>query len=388
MPDAAFDPRHPQIRRDPYPAYAALRGRGSVQHVPSAGTWFVADHRRCLSVLTDARFSAAQGQQLRLRRTPLPATMLSADPPDHQRLRAAASPAMEPRALQVMTPWLESLIAESVGAAVGTLRSGAAVDLVGQVAQPLAVAVLARFLGLPAADLPSFAHWGHAVSVNLDPFADPDASGAAGEAMHVMLQRFADLMHRPVDRHGALTLLARSHADGLVSPSEALAAAGLLVVGGLEPLAGFVTGLLAVLVTGPHAGDRDPARPRSVVEEVLRYDAPIQFMARRALADVDFGGVVIPQGDHVVALLGSANRDAERFERADQLDLARRVNPHLSFGAGPHVCLGAPLVRLLGDLVVRAVPGDVPRLIVREAELTHAVVPRCHSRLVVAAGAP
>jgi cytochrome P450 len=380
----SFDPRDPRVRRDPYPAYAALRERDPVHHVASARTWFVADHRRCRMVLTDSRFSAAQGQDLRARSTPLPATMLSADPPEHSRLRAAASPAFTPAALSAVRGWLEPMVLDAIRGAVDTIRSGHEMDLVGQLAEPLAVRVLGRFLGLGDADLPTFASWGRAVSVNLDPFADPVPGGPAADAMQDMLGCFADLMHRPADEHGALTVLARSHSEGVLSAGEALSAAGLLVVGGLEPLVGFATASVANLLFAPVDGGVDATRPRFLVEELLRYDPPIQFTARRALADVDLEGAMIPGGDHVVALLGSANRDRGRFDHPDRLVLDRRVNPHLSFGAGPHVCLGAPLVRQLAELVVAAVPSDCPRLAVRELVRSDAVVPRSHTRLVVA----
>lgn len=383
MVPLTFDPRDPRVRRDPYPAYDVLRERAPVHYVPAARTWFVADHRRCRMVLTDPRFSAAEGQELRARTTPLPATMLSVDPPEHARLRAAVSPAFKPEALAVARAWLDPMVREAVREVVDTVRSGAEVDLVG-LAEPLVARVLGRFMGLSDADVPSFAAWARAVAVNLDPFADPSPDGSAEDAMQEMLECFADLMHRPADAHGTLTVLAASHSAGLVSPREALATAALLVVGGLEPLVGFATGAAAGLLSAPVEGGCDATRPRSLVEELLRFDGPIQFTARSALRDVDLEGFAIPEGHHVVALLGSANRDAARFDNPDRLVLDRRVNPHLSFGAGPHVCLGAPLVRLLGELVVQALATTCPPLTVREVVRSDALVPRSHSRLVVA----
>ena len=222
------------------------------------------------------------------------------------------------------------------------------------------------------------------MAINLDPFADPGRQGAAADAMHDMLGRFADVMHRPTDEHGALSVLAHGHAGGMVSAGEALSAAGLLVVGGLEPLVGFATGSVMTLLTASVEGGYGASRTRTLVNELLRYDPQIQFTARGALVDVDLAGTRIPQGDHVVALLGSANRDPERFDQPDRLVLDRRTNPHLSFGAGPHACLGAPLVRLFGELVVQAVPRPCPRLAIREAVRSDAVVLRGHRRLVVA----
>ncbi|HEY5783803.1 MAG TPA: cytochrome P450 [Microlunatus sp.] len=391
----SFDPRSPAVRADPYPTYAALRARDPVHHIPAARTWFVAGYRDCRAVLTDPRFSAAQGQLLRARTTPLPPTMLSADPPEHERLRAAVAPAFRPDALQRIRSWLRPLVDERVRRVQEALDAGEQVDLVSELAEPLAATTLNRFLGLAPADLEDFTGWAREVSVNLDPFADPDQLGTAAEAMHQLLSRCAEELYRPRDPDGALARLATSHDAGQISPAEALASAGLLVVGGFDPLIVVSADVVAALLTGTTpsagAGVADVVAggpPRAVVEELLRYDAVIQFTARRALVDVELGGIPIPAGDHVVVLLGSANRDPDRFDEPDLLRSGRRPNPQLSFGAGPHVCLGAPLVRLLGELMVAALPergrsaGD-RRAVVVEAVRSPGVVPRGHRRLVV-----
>lgn len=383
MASLSFDPRDPVVLRDPYPAYAALREDDPVHRVASARTWFVAGHEQCRAVLTDGRFSAAQGQGLRTRSTPLPSTMLNADPPEHHRLRGAVSAAFTPAAMVAAQRWLQPMVEDAVRGAVATLDSGAEVDLVADVARPLAVGVLGRLLGLTDQDLPELATWASAVGVNLDPFADPGRSSVAEEAMQAMLSRFADLMGAPADGDGALAILARSHAMGVVSPGEALSTAGLLVVGGFDPLVAFVSNSVAALLAAP--GSSAPVGPaRSVVDELLRYDPPIQFTARRALTEVELGTVRIPAGDHAVVLLGSANRDPARFDDPDRLVWGRRSNPHLSFGAGRHVCLGAPLARLFGELLLAAAPGSVPPVEVRRVARSTAVVPRGHRRLVVA----
>ncbi len=384
-----YDPRSPQVRTDPYPVYRAMRAHEPVTHVPTAGTWFVTSHEHCLAVLCDPRFSAHQGQQLRQRSTALPTSMLTADGPEHVRLRGAAAPAFGPEAMVRTRSWLAPLVGGAVRRLCGVLGSGSDVDLVDSFAQPLAEAVLGRFLGLTEAELPEFAAWGRAVSVNLDPFADPEAGGHAAGQMLEMLERFAEHLQarsaQPAD--DALSVLAGSHAAGVLSPGEALSAAGLLVVGGLDPLANLVANAAAAMLEQPQpkASARPGSRTRTVCEEFLRYDAPIQFTARSATRDVELGGRRISAGENVVILLGASNRDPARFADPDRLDPDRRTNPHLSFGAGAHVCLGAPLVRLFANLIVEALPQQMPALTAGRTPAVRgaAVVPRGYEHLPV-----
>jgi cytochrome P450 len=372
------------VRLDPYPVYRELRERDPISFVPAARTWFVSTHAQCLAVLSDRRFSARQGQQLRLRSTALPVSMLTTDAQDHARLRGSAADAFEPGAIARARTWMQPMVQQAVRRIFVDLNAGRETDLVTGLAEPLAVAVLGRFLGLGKEDLPAFASWARAVSVNLDPFVDPAEDHRAVPAMREMLERFADLMHSPGDPSGALSVLARSHSAGTMSAAEALATAGLLVVGGLEPLVAFVSNAAAAIVSSPPVAVDCGGRARTVVDELLRFDAPIQFTARRAIADVELGRRRIVAGDHVVTLLGAANRDPARFANPDRLMLDRRTNPHLAFGAGVHVCLGAPLARLLGELMLKALPHPFPELVIAGTPVrSPAVVPRGHLYLPV-----
>jgi pimeloyl-[acyl-carrier protein] synthase len=360
-----------------------MRESHPVHHLASAGTWFVTGHRECLKVLSDSRFSAQHGQSLRLRSHTLPTTMLTADPPEHTRLRASVADAFNPAGMAATRTWMRPMVIESVRQFGQALASGVELDLVSDLAEPLAVAVLGRFLGLHESDLPSLASWGRAVSVNLDPFADPGAGDISAMAMQEMLERFADLLHTPANSGGALAVLSRSHAAGFISPAEVLATAGLLVVGGLDPLAAVVSNAAAALLAAPPGRARTRTRTRTAVDELLRIDAPIQFTARMATQAVQLADREIPAGDHLVLLLGAANRDPTRFADPDSVILDRRTNPHLSFGAGAHVCLGAPLVRTFGALLVDALPASLPPIEVVKEVRADAVVPRRHSHLVL-----
>lgn len=388
------DPRSAAARADPYPAYAAMRREDPLQHVASAGIWFLTRHADCVAVLRDPRFSARQGQGLRVRHDALPVSMLTTDPPEHTRLRRAVGPAFDAAAMRRARVWVAAAIDARLRPACEALAAGKEVDVASDVARPLAATVIARFLGLPADEHEHFEGWAQAVAVNLDPFADPAPADAARSAMGTLLDRVADHLHdrTTAPREDALGVLAQAHAAGRLSPEETLAAAGLLVVGGVEPLADMVTNAVAALLGQAPSGELGPDPPagaprgwRTAVDEFLRFDAPIPFAARTASEDVVLDGRRIRRGQSVVTLLGAANRDPARFAAPDAVALDRTPNPHLAFGAGPHTCLGAPLARLVGELLLEQTAGLLAGLRPGAAPAVRrtAVVPRGFTRLPV-----
>jgi cytochrome P450 len=380
-----FDPLNPLVWSDPYCVYAAMREHEPIIFDPSADMWFVTSHDHCRAVLRDERFSASRGQLLRRRRNPLPTSMLNTDAPEHTRLRRAAAPAFEPRALARSRGWVQEIARGRVRRFLNALESGADVDIVTEFARPIAVTVLGRFLGVPDDELTEFEEWSQAVAINLDPFANPDGDERASRQMHRMLSLFADHLHArsASPRDDVLTVIAEGHAAGLISAGEALSTLGLLVIGGIEPMTNVIANSAASLI-----GLRPEHKFGSIqaaVDELLRFDSPIQFTARRAAEDVKLGAQRIAAGDKVVVLLGAANRDPDRFADPDRIVLSRRTNPHLSFGSGVHVCLGAPLVRLVAELIGEALPRPMPTLVAGRAPAARssAVVPRGYHYLPI-----
>ena len=384
----AFDPRDPSVRADPYAAYERLRADGPASYLASARTWFVTSHELCQAVLRDPSFSARQGQDLRSRSDELPTTMLTTDPPEHTRLRGAAAPAFGPAAVAGIEERLAPVVRRTVADVVGRLRAGAEVDVVADLARPLAVRAVAELLGLGADDLPGLAEWGEHVGAHLDPFADPDGDEVVAEAMHAMLDRFAELMHEASGDGpalGGLAVLAAAFRAGDISAREALSAAGLLVVGGLDPLVAVVGSSVAALMESGEVVATSPDQVRALVEELLRYDPPVQFTARRATRDLGLGADLVREGEGVVVLLGAANRDPATCPHADRLQPGPH-RPHLAFGAGVHTCPGAPVVRLLLRLVLEALAAEGSPALEAGAEppvRDDAVVPRGFDHLWV-----
>lgn len=251
----------------------------------------------------------------------------------------------------------------------GRLSNRANVDGVADFAVPIAVEALCALLGVADEDRDRFGRWAAEVAPQLDPLAPPAPGSRPEVALDELLTWFADALGERLATPGrdVLGAIVRSHRAGELAPDEALTTCSLLVIGGYAPLVDALSTGLWLL-----AGRADPVTP-AVVEEMLRFDSPIQFAARVPLEDVPLGGQVLEAGVPVVTLLGAANRDPARFPEPDAFSPERHPNPHLAFGTGPHGCLGAGLARL----VCRRALAVVPRIGLAGEPVRHpAFVPR------------
>lgn len=355
LPAGLAHPFSPAGRSDPYPAYDWLRANDPVHFDVTSRMWLLTAHAHCASALKDPRFSAALGQRERVRDDDLPASMLTTDPPDHNRLRAPGMALLGPAAVRA----LSGDIAAEVDRVLDGLADAA--EVTRDIGEPFATGVLARTLLVPREEEAVFADLARRASVNLDPLAGP-AAAREGRAAMGELTRFLDA-HVARDPGEAVARLA---ADERLTRPEMLGILSLAVVGGWRPLAEMAGNALYWLLPRPEAlaalreGGDDLAR--TAVDELLRLEAPIPFTARVTTAEVAFGDVVIPAGARVLAVVAAANRDPEVFERPGEPVLTRSPNPHLAFGAGTHFCLGAPLVRQAGALLLRGLAGRFPSL--------------------------
>ena len=376
---ALFDPFAPGFTDDPYPQYAAMRAHAPVYAHP-LGFWLLTGYEEVSWLLRAAGLSVEDGnvaadsrlRQLRQdvygdgapRASAL--SMLDRDPPDHTRLRKLVSKAFTPRAIQALRPRISELVDGMLDAVA---RQGQ-VDLVDALAFPLPFTVIAEMLGTPPADHERIRKLTGTVVRSLEPIADPAVVAEIGAAQEEMRGVAAEMIawKRANPAGDLLTALINAEDDGDVLDDDELVAQTLLLyIAGHETTVNLIAGGTLALLR--HPGQLallrdDPSLAGNAVEELLRYDSPVQASRRITLSPVTIGGTTIPAGAFVMASLGSANRD-ERFWGADAGEVRlRRENArqHVSFGAGHHHCLGAALARLEACIVFERLAGRFPRL--------------------------
>jgi pimeloyl-[acyl-carrier protein] synthase len=356
----------PDVLADPYPLYQRLRIVDPVCWDPFLHTWVVTRYADVMTVLQ--RFSAnctpssAQLDTLGMQAlSPIARVMglqmLFLDPPEHSRIRGLAAKAFAPGQVEAK----HSHIAEIVDDLMRALRGRRTIDLIADVALPLPAIISAEMLGLPVADWPKLTQWSRKFSGMLGGFQyNADRATAVLESLEEMTAYFRTAIddNSAFSSGGLIQSLATAEIDGdKLSHDEVIANAILTMVGGQETTTTLIgNGMLSLLVN-PDQWQRlrdDPSLIPSAVEELLRFESPSQHTARVAREDCELSGNLISKGQVVTAVIGAANRDPERFEKPDQLDLERADNRHLAFGWGGHFCFGAPLARMEGQLAFAA----------------------------------
>lgn len=340
---------------DPYAGYRYLRDHDPVHYEAGAGTWLLTRHEDCSALLRSDRFSAALGQTHRRRPGALPETMLTTDPPRHTRLRRPVAPLLAAHCVERRAGEIRRVVEESLD----RVEARHEFDLLSDFASPLAMRLLAETVGVRREDVGWFARHVVEASRNLDPLAAPGDLASAGRAAQSLGEYFVTL---PRDGgRGGLCILgelaAHCAAEGLTD-DELVSTLNLLVIGGYEPLANLVANGFHTLLRFPAQLDlvreRRALVPRCV-EEVLRFEPPVLVAARAARQAEAIGESSIEPDQPVVALLGAANRDPAVFDDPDAFDVTRAANPHLSFGAGVHFCVGAALARTTLQLTIEGI---------------------------------
>ncbi|GLW52860.1 cytochrome P450 [Kitasatospora phosalacinea] len=363
MTTDAFDPRSAEFVARPYPAYAALRERAPVHHHAPTGQWLVSRYADVNALLRDRRLGRTHTHRFTHeefgRPAPDPAHepfhtlndhgLLDLEGPDHARIRRLVSKAFTPRTVEALRPTVRRLAAELVD---GLLADGGG-DLIARVAEPLPVAVIAEMLGIPESDRHLLRPWSADITgmFELDP--SPETARRAVTASLEFSAYLRELIRhrRAAPGPDLISALALAAEDGQVlSEQETVSTCVLLLNAGHEATVNTTGNGWLALFRNPGQlarlrGAVDELLP-TAVEELMRYDTPLQMFERWVLDDVDVAGTRIPRGAEVALLFGSANHDPARFTDPDRLDLGRTDNPHLSFGAGIHFCLGAPLARM------------------------------------------
>jgi cytochrome P450 len=354
---------HPATKADPYPLYAQIRPRGLVRS--SLGAFVAADHATVASILRDRRFSSSPTHQRGYRppsyppgdpRAELPAAdMLTMDPPDHTRLRRLVSGAFTPRAIAGLEPWIRDVTVRLLETADGA----DGFDLIDALAFPLPIAVICHLLGVPAEDQAQFRAWGEDVAATLEPQMGSTAHAQSRAAEVALTGYLRDLVRErranPDDTILSALIAAEDEGDRLTS-EELVSTALLLLIAGFETTVNLIGNGTVALLNDPESWHRlrqDPALVPAAIDEMLRYDSPVQLTSRIATEDVEVGGRVIEAGRAVLVSIGGANRDPEVFEQPDEFRIDRPdPGRHLCFSLGLHHCLGASLARLEGRIAI------------------------------------
>jgi cytochrome P450 len=369
-----FNPLDPEAHADPYPQYRRLREHAPMLRGP-LGYWVLSRYADIAAVLRDPRFGVGVDEaSLMLAMTqdgPGVATMvelsrwmLFRDPPDHTRLRGLVSKAFTPRALEAVRPRVREIVNRLIDDFAG--RDG--VDLIADLALPLPVTVISELLGLPIEDQAQAREWAEAIAQALDPIVTEDQALRADRAVRELAAYIGGVVARRRREPGPdllSRLIQAEDGGGHLSEAELISTVGLLFGAGHETTRNLIgDGMLALL---RHPGELqrlrdDPSLIRSAVEELLRYDSPVQIAGRGARADAVVGGQRIAAGEPMMLLVGAANRDPAQFADPDRLDVGRPDVKMLSFGGGIHFCLGAMLARTEAQIAIGTLLARVPHL--------------------------
>jgi cytochrome P450 len=347
-----------ELRRNPYPMYAQLRGSAPVLHNVQADLFFLFDYDSVKRALTDHEsFSSAV--------VPSGATsqwLMFIDAPRHTKLRALITRAFTPRAVTDLEPRIREISRALLQPLSGEI------DLVAEYAVPLPLMVIAEMLGAPAGDYARFRHWSDAILGLIHSVSADEKKAAAEQAFRDVTEEMRGYLsellasRRREPQEDLLTRLLHAEVEGQrLSEEEILGFFQLLLVAGHETTTNLISNTIVSFAEHPHELQRlrdNPSLLPSAIEEVLRYRSPVQATFRRARRAIELHGQTIEEGKLLLPMMGSANRDPAHFSEPDRFDITRDPNPHIAFGHGLHFCIGAPLSRLearvaIPDLLAR-----------------------------------
>jgi len=367
------------LKSDPYPVFARMRKDNPVFRQPGldghTAIWFLTRYDDVERLLRDETHfvrdphhalpgqptgqHASQPNALALL---LENHMLNRDGADHRRLRDLVSQAFTPARIQLLRPRIQRLADELIDA----MQPRGQMDLIADYAFQLPTIVIAEMLGAPVEDREHFKTWSHAlVAPPLDQEARVRTAHQLQEFVGYLSALFAARRRAPRDDLISALLKAEAAGDQLREP-ELFSTVALLIIAGHETTVGLIGNASLALLQRPEvwrALVQDSARVAAAIEELLRYDSPVERALNRWVAqDVEIGGQQLRRGDVVIGVLGAANRDPDRFEQPDELNVGRGPLRHLAFGHGAHYCLGAPLGRLEGEVALTALLSRLPGL--------------------------
>jgi cytochrome P450 len=378
-----FDPFSAEVVADPYPWYERLLQEGPVQWIPSRELWMVTGYEEIASVIRDPGayssglgYAALSAGRMNPDRSDASGTMgvdtaalrmlITTDPPEHTRIRRLLSRAFTPRAVAELEPRLRVLCGELVAKAVSGAAGGAG-DLVSDLAVAFPVTVIAELLGIPPDRRDDFRRWSDAMSGVLSGETNlADAAVAGAELFGFMADVVGQRQAHPGDDLISRLVVGGGEGDFEALSLEELTMIGiLLLVAGNETTTNLIGNTAAALAAHPGQAEALLASPEllpSAIEEVLRWDSPVQGTLRGTTRDTSLAGMDIPAGAIVLTCFAAANRDPSHFDNPARFDIGRRANDHFAFGHGIHFCLGAALARVETRVLFETLAGQGVRL--------------------------
>ncbi len=354
MTTSPIDLSSPEFLANPYPVYAHLREAQAPSWLPHGGStggmWLFTRYEDVAEILKEARTSKDLSRLLPPEKlSPIDHAMLSKDPPDHTRLRSLANQAFTPSRVRDLEPRIAHLADDLIR----RVQSRGQMDFMADFALPLPVIVIAELLGVPPEDREMFRAWSNQIVTGVDAVrASQEIVQKQEEALMALADYFTDLIRqrREQPREDLISAMIQARdAQDRLSEEELLGTCILLLIAGHETTVNLLgNGLLTLL---PHPDQlallrRRPEEITSAVEEMLRFESPVQRATFRVTTSaIEIGGTTLEKGQQVSAVIGAANRDPAQFPDPDRFDVTRHPNRHLAFGLGIHFCLGAPLAR-------------------------------------------
>ncbi|WP_406132884.1 cytochrome P450 [Streptomyces zaomyceticus] len=353
--DPILDLARPSILRNPYPSYDRMRVTSPVFWHELLGSWVLTRHADCLAVLTDSNRFASDWRRAG---EDILAPLLSVqtlDPPEHTAIRHLLLDGFRAQDRAALHDALEGQIDDLLA----ELARRPSFDFVGELAEPVALRFVTAFLGVPAPELDWFVPMSRTVVDGMDAGLWPEKHEPA-VAARARLAEYAGGWLADPPREGLIAYVAEHAADSGVAETVLRNSLRAVLHAGYESASRLLGNAAAALLTTPGALSAFRATPSTAVDELIRYDAPVQADARVCVTDTELGGVTMKAGDPVTLFLGAANHDPLRFAHPTDLRLDRAPNPHLGFGRGAHACLGASMAIRLTGSVLGALAKDHP----------------------------
>jgi cytochrome P450 len=363
-----FDPRDPEFLADPYAEFARLREQGEVHRHDGLGLAIAVSHSAASAVLrhralgriwSDAQPAEQFVSFNLLHRN----SLLENEPPVHTRLRLSIAAAFNRGHAERLRPTVGKLAQHMVDGLVARIAEDGEADLLDHLAQPLPVAVIAELLNIPEADRSHLVPWSNAIVKMYEYGLSEERRRAAETAATEFSDYLREIAESRREQPGEDLVSDLLRAE--LTEDEVVATAVLVLMAGYEATVNVIGNGVSALLRHPSQWQRlleNPSLVDAAVDEMIRYDAPLQLFERTATEDVEIAGFRVTKGEKVAALLGAAARDPQVFTEPDRFDVGRTPNPHLGFGAGVHYCVSAPLARIEIAAAVRALLEQAPKL--------------------------